>query len=158
MGIPQGVPGVKTTLKLMQTLVRNYKKSPKIRQAALDILASAGLEQKDYSGEVKALFDFVRDRIRYVRDIRNVETINTPDSILDNAAGDCDDKALLLAAMLESVGHPTGFRAVGFRPGAFSHVLALTRIGPKWVPLDATEPAQMGWQPSRAVSVLDVYN
>ena len=156
MGIPKGVQGVKETLKLMQQLVKSYKKHPAIRQAALDL--TRGLLQKDYTGEVKALYDFVRDRIRYVRDIRGVETLSTPDKILEDAAGDCDDKAVLLDALLESLGHPTGFRAIGFKLGSFSHVMAITRIGAKWIPLETTEPVDLGWMPSKAVNVMDVYN
>lgn len=99
-------------------------------------------------GEVRALFDFVQNNIRYVRDVNGVETIQTPLKTLEYGAGDCDDKSTLLAAMLESLGHETRFHAMGFRPGNVEHVLLEVNIpGKGWVPLETTEPVKMGWIP-----------
>lgn len=107
MGIPSGKAGTVETLKIMRGLVRNYKKSVPLRLTALDIVQS--LNQKDYAGELRALQQFVRDQIRYVRDIRGIETVSTPDQTLITRQGDCDDKSVLLATLLESIGHPTRF-------------------------------------------------
>lgn len=109
------------------------------------------LPQKDWLGEVNALFDFVQGHIRYIRDIRNVETLQTPEKTLQLKAGDCDDKSTLLAALLESIGHPARFHAVGFAPGKFSHVFVETLVGGKWMPLETTEPYDAGRAPSGAV-------
>lgn len=106
-----------------------------------------GLPQKDYHGEARALFDFVQNSIRYVRDIADTEVIQTPQKTLEYMAGDCDDKTQLLAALLESIGHETRFKAVGFRPGIISHVILLDEINGQWVPLETTEPVGMGWLP-----------
>jgi len=147
MEIPNGVEGVRATLRVMSALVKTGKKSPVIREKAKAL--TQHLRQKDRIGEIKALWSFVRNEIRYVGDIRNVETIHTPEQILRQASGDCDDKALLLCALLESIGHPSGFWAIGTKgPNQFSHVLAVTRIGPrKWFPLETTEPTPWGWSP-----------
>ncbi len=55
----------------------------------------------------KKLHRFVRDNIRYIKDIRDVETVAYPDITLQQGQGDCDDKSVLLASLLESIGHPT---------------------------------------------------
>lgn len=156
MQIPKGKPGVIETLKLMKSLVLQGKKAPAVRQAAVDL--TNGLRQKDWTAEVTALYNFVKNRIRYLRDIRGVETLHTADKILSNEQGDCDDKSVLLASLLESIGHPTRFVAIGFSPGKFSHVYVETKMGDKWVPLETTEPVPMGWKPQNIKATLIIYN
>ena len=101
-------------------------------------------------GEIKKLHKFVRDEIRYTKDINTVETVHTADRVLSQGYGDCDDKAVLLASMLEAIGHPARFVAVGFQPNHFSHVYVETLIGKKpgrWLALETTEPVSIGWSP-----------
>lgn len=127
----------------MSELVKRSKKNPDLRAFALSLVRRNG--QKDYAGEVRDIHAFVRDRIRYVKDVTGVETLHTPEKLLELRQGDCDDKSTLLASLLESIGHPTRFIAVGFRPGRFDHVYVETKIGPRWVGLETTEP----WPPGR---------
>lgn len=147
MGIPSGREGVAATLRLMSRLVEQGKKTPAVRSTALQL--TRYLPQKDYRAEISALHAFVRDRIRYTRDIRNVETLHTAEQVLLQGQGDCDDKSILLASMLESIGHPTRFIAVAFKPGRFSHVLTEVRPGNSgpWIALETTEPVGVGWRP-----------
>lgn len=133
----------------MSRFVREGKKAHYIRETALRLIA--GLPQKDYSGEVRKIHAFVRDHIRYVQDTTDVETVATPEKTLEYGAGDCDDKSVLLCALLESIGHKTRFIAIGFQPGIFSHVYAETLIGNKWIPLETTEDVECGWEPDRAL-------
>jgi transglutaminase-like putative cysteine protease len=154
--IPDGRAGTLATLKLMRQLVRNSKTSLPIRSLAVRL--TNGENQKDWLSEVKRLHAFVRDRIRYVKDITDVETVHTPEAVLQFGAGDCDDKSVLLASLLESIGHPTRFVAIGFKPDDFSHVLVETLIGKSWVPLETTEPVEIGWYPPGVVSRLVVHN
>lgn len=113
-----------------------------IRNKALSL--TGGLAQKDFRGEACACLAFVRDQIRYVRDIYDVETIATPDWLLKICAGDCDDKATLLAALLGAIGHQVRFVAVAFAPDQFSHVWLQDHIGGAWLDLEATEPYPCG--------------
>jgi len=145
--IPDGPGGIEATLNLMRDLVRVWKKEQKIRRCALDL--TGHLDQKDFDGEVKAIFEFVRDEIRYVMDICDVETVHSPDVVLDQGSGDCDDKCVCLAALLESIGHPTRFVAIGY--GAdYEHVYCEAQLHGEWVALETTEPVEMGWRPPRA--------
>lgn len=150
LGVPSGIAGVKNTLSLMRQLIRQYKKDIVIRQFALAIVD--GQKQKNFHAEVKKLFEFVRDRIRYVKDVNEIETLQTPTKTLEIKQGDCDDKVMLLAALLESIGHPTRLVAVGFNYRIFSHVFLQTKIGHNWISLDSTEPVQAGWQPPNIIS------
>lgn len=156
MGIPSGKAGTAETLRIMRGLVRDYKKSLPIRTTALDIVR--GLNQKDYAGELRAIHRFVRDNIRYVRDIKGVETVSAPDYTLQIGQGDCDDKSVLLAALLESIGHPTRFVAVGYAPNEYAHVLVESRIGAGWLPAETTEPVDVGWYPENMASRLVIHN
>jgi transglutaminase-like putative cysteine protease len=142
--IPDGIAGVRATLKLMARAASDGKKHLNVRIAALEI--TQPIQQRDFISEVKSLHAFVRDRIRYVRDVAGVETLQTPERTLALKAGDCDDKSILLAALLESIGHKTRFHAVGFAPGKFSHVYPEVRVRTSWLPLEVTEP----WEPGRA--------
>jgi hypothetical protein len=130
----------------MRQLTLAGKKLPVVRQTA--VLLTQGLPQKDWGAEINALYSFVRDRIRYVRDIRNVETLHTADRVLANKQGDCDDKSVLLASLLESLGHKTRFVAVGFKAADFNHVYVEVYVNGKWLPLETTEPVNAGWSPA----------
>lgn len=154
--IPAGPEGVYQTLRIMRQLTRLGKKEIVVRQKALEL--TRNLNQKDWLGEVKSLHRFVRDNIRYIKDIRDVETVAYPDITLECAQGDCDDKAVLLASLLESIGHPTRFVAVGFRPNNYSHVYLETKIGHTWLGLETTEPVEVGWQPKGVVSRMEIHN
>lgn len=143
--IPEGRAGVIVTLKAMRKLAREYRKNPTIVYLSRSLLS--GVAQKDWMEEIRRLHFFVRDNIRYTLDVNDVETLLSPVHLLEIGHGDCDDKATLLAAMLESVGHPARFVAVGAIPGELSHVYVETRVGDSWIPLDPTEPVDIGWQP-----------
>ena len=102
---------------------------------------------KAYALEARAVQDWVRDNIRYTRDVNNVETIATPEKTMEFGQGDCDDQAVLVAALLESIGHPTRFRAIACGSRRFNHVLTETKIGTRWLTLETTESWPMGHIP-----------
>jgi transglutaminase-like putative cysteine protease len=153
--LADGAQGVRDTLYLMRSIVQRYKTDVNIRHIAASLVQS--LPQKDWSGQVQRLHQFVRDNIRYIRDIDGVETIQTPDKTLELKYGDCDDKATLLATLLQTIGHPARFVAVGTRaPGEYQHVYLETLIGKRWVPLETTEPVPMGWAPPKVAAKMIV--
>ena len=165
--IPAGTAGTRATLSIMRRLVREGKINPLVRQTAVDV--TTGLLQKDRLAEIKALHRFVRDRIRYVRDIHGVETLHTAEKVLQNKAGDCDDKTILLASLLESLGYTTRLVAVGFSDPVknlfgqlqaknYSHVYPEVFYKGKWIPLETTEPVEIGWFPKNAKSAIVLHN
>jgi len=154
--LSSGRAGVIETLGIMRKLVRHYKRDPHIMEVARAVVAM--LPAKNWRAENAAMLDFVRNEIRYTADVNGVETLYTPDKLLDVRQGDCDDMATLLATLLESIGHPTRFKAVGFAPDELSHVYVQVRDGTEWVSLDATENERVGWEPEDIVSVFYVHN
>jgi len=150
--LPSGDAGTRATLGIMQRLAEAGAKDLTVREAALGILRASGIPSHDYRRELEALFRFVRDRIRFTRDVYGVETLQAAGYTLQHQAGDCDDRAVLLAALVRSVGIPAAlrFRVIATNPGApsrFTHVYVMARIAGRDVALDptyTTTPA--GWQ------------
>ncbi len=106
-----------------------------------------GLPQKAIRQEASALFDFVQNQIRYVRDPHQVEALQTPAATLQLKSGDCDDKTILLAALLLSIGIPVKLIVGGWEKGRYTHVWLRAQIRVNWIPMDPTEPRPMGWEP-----------
>lgn len=136
----------------MARLARAGKTNMLVRSTALSIVQD--LPPKAYIREIEAIWRFVRDDIRYVRDVHGVETIQTPERTLQLAQADCDDKVTLICALLESIGHPCRMVAMAFSPANYSHVIAETKVGrgyrAHWIPLETTEPNKpFGWYPGR---------
>lgn len=134
--IPSGISGVRATLRAMSSIVKTYKKAPAIRELALKIVSE--VPEKKWRAEADAVFKWVQRNIRYVKDIRGVETLHTPIQLIRLGQGDCDDMSILSASLLEALGHPTRFCAVGVNGQPFSHVFSQTKIAGKWVTLDCT--------------------
>lgn len=153
--LPAGESGIRKTLKVMRHMVRQCKTDPELRKFALNLVRH--LPQRDYNAEVRTLHAWVRDHIRYVRDVTGVETIQTPRQILSSGQSDCDEKSLLLAVFLETLGHPTRFAALGYGDHP-THVLVETKVGNSWVPLETTEPVEAGWYPDRIRRRIVIYN
>lgn len=144
-GLPDGPDGVALTLDAMRRFVKAGKVNPNIRMLAESIIS--GIPGKNYRAEASAVHDWVNENIRYTRDINNVEMVKTPELILQTRQGDCDDMATLEATLLETIGHPARFVAVGFDQRNFSHVYVETKLGNKWVASDCTENRGFGWFP-----------
>jgi transglutaminase-like putative cysteine protease len=154
VSIPNGAAGTAATLNWMTRFARAGRVNPLVAQTAREILIESGLTQKNFVAYAQAIGNFVRDRILYVRDPVKVERVQTPDATLKLKTGDCDDKATLTSALLESIGIPTRFVAIGKNPlSGFSHVYVEAKIFakggiPKWLPIETTEPWEFGRAPS----------
>lgn len=156
-----GRAGTRQTLEIMRGLVRQGRSDVRVRETAVQIVRGAGIPGHDFARELATLFAFVRDRIRFTRDPVGVELLQGARYTLERGAGDCDDKATLLAALLESIGHPAElrFRAIGVRPGSpqFSHVYVVARLGGREIPLDPTYAGTpVGWQYPRPTVMKDL--
>lgn len=117
-------------------------KNPTVRETAIQAARSGGREHDPLS-QLGALFRFVRDRITFIGDVAGVETLQSPLYTLRVLAGDCDDRATLLAALARSIGLPAElrFRAIAANPnnpGRFSHVYVMARVAGRDVAMDPT--------------------
>jgi transglutaminase-like putative cysteine protease len=147
-GIPDGVEGTRATLSFMVKYVKEYRVHPRIVELARSIVSD--LPGKAFRQEAARLQNWVRENIRYTLDVYDVETLQTPLVTLDLKQGDCDDQSILLATLLNAIGHEARFVAVGLdraMPDNFEHVFVETKIGGEWLPAETTEPVRLGEYP-----------
>jgi transglutaminase-like putative cysteine protease len=148
--IPDGIAGTRRTLDLMREIVNRSRIDPEIRATAINLTLAQ--PERDEYGEVGQLFAFVRDRIRYVGDVNDVETLTDPIHTLHLEAGDCDDKVTLLASLLESIGYRTRFVVAAYNSAdAFEHVILEVFCGGDWLALDPTESGGPGFEPAAPI-------
>jgi hypothetical protein len=119
---------------------------PEVRLTARNLIMANGVTEKDWIGEVVALNGFVRDRVRYTRDVWGVETVQTPAATLTLRIGDCDDKATLLASLLMSIGFRVQFGLLN-RRGHIVHVWTRCQLHGRWIDCETTEPVPLGKLP-----------
>lgn len=131
--LADGTPGVAQIVATLAQLKTHFGRLPAIRAAALAIVNGAG--HHDQAAQINALARFVREGVVYINDPLNLEYIQTPDVMLltinreGRAYGDCDDHALLFAALAEAIGIPTQIVAVATRPGGIpDHVIVIAQL------------------------------
>lgn len=127
--VSNGAAGNYDTVQIMKRVARERSRHPLVRELALHILRMAGVESQNYLDEARAIGQYVQKKVRYVRDIRDVETLHDPLTLIDQlrrneAQGDCDDMSLLIASLLLSIGHSPKFRIIKYSPHShgFSHI------------------------------------
>lgn len=142
--IPSGQAGTDATVQRIAELVNDALRRPSLRLLALQILDAAGVPNKNTKAAARALFDYVRRRIRYIQDPVDVETVQAPEITLKLQAGDCDDHSALLAALAASIGIPARFRVVGYQADRFLHIWPELNIKGQWTPADTTMVKSFG--------------
>lgn len=142
--LPEGTDAsVDKTVELMQEMAKGKfgARSPKIRAAALNIINGLDpltgkrigipVANKDYFGMLEAIHNYVRDNIRYVKDVVGQETLSYPEETLFNSrGGDCDDLTILEIALLGSIGLRSYPVVIGLVPNHFSHVYLYAEVPP----------------------------
>jgi transglutaminase-like putative cysteine protease len=113
----------------MASLVRRRRDDRAIRDVALRV--TEGCRPMDARCRMLRVLDYARRTLRYEMDPRGGELIHDPvDTIgrigsMGVAAGDCDDGAVFISAMLESLGIRTRLAAVSARPDRRLHHVAV---------------------------------
>lgn len=149
LSIPSGDRGTAATLRVMARLVRDSLTDPLTLYAARAIVRgvpeSAALER---AHEIR---QYLGSRVAFALDPVNLELVWRPRAMLEDIAargfaeGDCDDVAVLGAALGEAIGLPARFVVYGFASpfAPFTHVFTELLAGPAgWVDLDTTRPQQ----------------
>jgi len=110
--------GAPQTIAVMRKAVLEDASHFDTRQLAESVCE--GLDSKDYTSEYAALYHFLLQRTRYMRDPRRVELVRAPYLVSQQImAGhrpslDCDDMATWLAAAVLAVGGKAEFMTVAF--------------------------------------------
>lgn len=102
----------------MQHLVEASYLDPVVREAATNIVRYA--TPRDYPGIARRIRDYLQEHIRFLRDPDGKEASYTPRLMLQSISDygianvDCDDAAVLAAALGRSVGLRARFVLLGF--------------------------------------------
>ena len=125
------------------------EQAPRLRQIVIEDMLANTNDRDDY-GQVKAIFHWVRDNVRYIEDPVALDFYPSALVLLSLGGGDCDDHVILLCSALAVIGFTTGCRVIQTTEGDW-HIYALVWL-PKNsaqtpIPLDttwpeATEPGQ----------------
>ncbi len=151
--IPAGQSGTDATVAQMKKLIRQGVKDPRIRRHALQILRSVGVSPRDYAGEIRSVYNWVKANVRYTKDPDRLELLTSPQKILELGAGDCDDYTVLLSALLGSLGHTVRIKVGGDVSGLYRHVWPEVQYRGRWIPLDAATPRpRLGKAPELSAS------
>ncbi|MCP5101886.1 MAG: transglutaminase domain-containing protein [bacterium] len=125
----------------MKQQVRESLSYPTLRRLAVQITATS--QAPNLIEQVRAIDSWVRLRVTIYSEYQ--EVLIAPLQMIreieetGRTVGDCDDTAMLTAALLASVGFRVRFKAVHPMPdGSYGHVFTEYFIGPGWRPIDVT--------------------
>lgn len=133
-------------MRNMAKRVRSCVGSSKdVIDTANDIVAN--VPPRDIPGQIEAIEQWLLRRFRFTADPVGVELLRDPAEAIKRARlrgftmGDCDEAAMLSAALGMANGIPARFRALAFeRGGPYTHVIADLLANGRWYPLDITKP------------------
>lgn len=137
--------GPRTTIDAMRRAVLGPRGERSVRVRSFTERIVAGLQPKDYMGEILAIRNAVGERCRYTNDPIATEWVKDPERMVEEieatgkALTDCDEIALLIATMCRQVGRESEWVTVGFgAKGNFSHVFDRTKEpkSGKWIVCD----------------------
>lgn len=165
--IGKGDTGIKNTVAEMKHQIDIGSKHPFVRRWAQEILG--GVLVNDKRAEANAVFAFVRDNVRYTRDPKGYEYLQTPLALLEDVGiykkgegerpiGDCDDMVTLGLSLLKSIGFETAMKVTSYRPDKkFSHVYGLVNIEGDWTPFDTVRPTgYLGMEAPSPTRIMEV--
>lgn len=149
------------TLALMKSAILQSAKNPVVRRWAEKIVE--GVPAKDEWAEAEAVYHFVQNHSRYVKDPTNVEMLQSPLVAFDYWEkgqvwqGDCDDMTILALSLLSSIGYHTALRAASYSPSkVLGHVYGLVQLYGEWMPIDEIQPgAYVGWEKTPNTKQID---
>lgn len=136
---------------MLRQIAESSGRDPRIRQLAFGILQGAGLAQRDYQGQAAAILRWVQANVNYVNEPG--EILQDPLYTVKVKSGDCDDIAMLIAALFEAVALPwkyvlsgvVGNQRVQWIEGArmdpsitWSHIYNAVELNKRWVIAEGT--------------------
>lgn len=161
--IGDGWTGTEQTVGRIQQLVEDSLTDPVVVRAARAIVSN--VPERDKEGEIRAVSNFVRSKIRYVSE--GIETLSTPRLMLDDiekhgkASGDCDEFVTLWLSLLRVLGHEVRVKTVSQRKdGLANHIYGQVFSRGRWVTDDTiVKRKPLGWEPpSKNVTNSRVFN
>jgi transglutaminase-like putative cysteine protease len=160
------VKNLQSRVILINFYICEGKKDVQIRQIVASIInRRCGndwyITPKNWEGEVRAIFDYIRSNVRYTLDPYNLELFQRACCSLELKIGDCDDFVILAGAMLQTIGYPLKIVCVDTSDNGFDHVylrVGLPPTGPtEWISFDLTATDEdLGWESPGTKKVFEV--
>ena len=142
LGEIKGRSGTFKTLAVMSQLVLRAMKDPRLIDFARNLVRFTN----DPLERAAFLYEYIK-AFPYVHDPQGIELIKTPQKILKDKIGDCDEYAVALAALYSALGYKTAFVVAGTDPEHFKHVYVAVKVGNKWYAADPTyKGGYFGWK------------
>lgn len=149
-----------TVSKMIQT-IKESSRNLRVRNKAASIVAN--IPAKDYWAEADAIYWWVKNNTRYLKDPHGTELLHSPLVILDQIeagekfSGDCDDSSVFVLSLLKSIGFPVALRIAAYKKnGNFQHVYGLVNIQGQWIPVEPiVEYYLLGQEAPNALKVRD---
>lgn len=95
-------------IAFLRSFVEDTARDPMIAQKAVSIIRQAGVQHRDYRAEWAALLKWVQQNVRFMAE--PAERLQSPQYTLSTLGpADCDDMAILLAALGHSIRLPFRF-------------------------------------------------
>lgn len=124
-----------------------------IQKLTAKILREYDVPARDWMGEARAVFEWVRDNIRYTRDPEGFELFRKPRRTVQLGIADCDDMSILIGSLLSTIGHVILLRVIGVTSKSPEHIYVVDLLPPddptQAIALDATRSEPMGWEVSQ---------
>ena len=147
-----GESAIHNTVDRIHQIIKSSAFNPYVRKFTESLVID--LAPNDKIGELRAIHDFVKYKVRYTKDPYGMEYVQTPPLLLkqiemkEQPAGDCDDMTTLTLSMMKSIGYPVATKITSYSPnGKFSHVYGMVFVNNKWIPTDTTvRSRQLGWE------------
>lgn len=156
--IPGGDAGTVATLGYMRQLANRGVRHPLTVTLAGRIVEGAGGYRL---AQARALRSWLASTIEFQADPYGVELLRTVPEMLAEiqsrgfGAYDCDDVAVLGAALGKAAGLPARFTVLGFHHPSFPYRHVYTELyGSRWVDLDITRPSRL--PPVARAAVMEV--
>lgn len=137
------------------SLIKQGRIDPEIKRITGDVVLQSGVRFGDNVGELRAVYEFVQGRIRYIRDPYGKDVYQSAlDTLEKFKTGDCEDLTILIASMAQSIGYPIAIKLASIDGEIWDHIYPLAGLPPeaptKWVAMDATLiNGRLGLEPER---------
>ena len=145
-----GHRGTAQTIAAMRPLIDQGIKNQNINRLAIQIVRST--PEFSEGPKVQAIFNWMRQNIRFVADPVGKEALRTPEETLLVGAGDCDCMTVLIATIAGTIGLPSRAMTVSTdpaEPNTYSHVYPEVLADGEWIAVDCARPdAQLGLSPN----------
>lgn len=106
-----GVRNLDDRMRIIIGLVRQGQVDPTVRAWVSEVLTRRCgdrwcVPEKDRTAEIRAIFEAIRERVRYTGDVWSTDTYQAARHVLKHRTADCDDFSILGASCLLAVGIP----------------------------------------------------